>query len=75
MLFSKISYQQIQWSFSFRDSVRQVVSSSKPREEAGMYWGYKVRYASNLSSVFRECPYKVLCFDSIYQQTTDTLET
>ncbi|EOY05605.1 OB-fold-like, putative isoform 3 [Theobroma cacao] len=37
---------------------RQVVSSSKPREEAGTYWGYKVRYASNISSVFSECPYK-----------------
>ncbi|PON80137.1 methyltransferase C9orf114 protein [Parasponia andersonii] len=40
------------------DAVRQVVSSSKPRDEAGMYWGYKVRYASNISSVLRECPYK-----------------
>ncbi|KAF4365047.1 hypothetical protein F8388_001795 [Cannabis sativa] len=40
------------------DSVRQVVSSSKPREEANTYWGYRVRYASNISSVFRECPYK-----------------
>ncbi|KAF3457176.1 hypothetical protein FNV43_RR01833 [Rhamnella rubrinervis] len=40
------------------DSPRQIVSSSKPREEAGMYWGYKVRYASNVSSVLKECPYK-----------------
>ncbi|GLU08843.1 hypothetical protein SLE2022_257280 [Rubroshorea leprosula] len=40
------------------DLPRQVVSSSKPREDAGMYWGYKVRYASNISSVFRDCPYK-----------------
>uniref|UniRef100_A0A803Q293 Uncharacterized protein n=1 Tax=Cannabis sativa TaxID=3483 RepID=A0A803Q293_CANSA len=40
------------------DSVRQIVSSSKPREEANTYWGYRVRYASNISSVFRECPYK-----------------
>ncbi|EOY05604.1 OB-fold-like, putative isoform 2 [Theobroma cacao] len=40
------------------DLPRQVVSSSKPREEAGTYWGYKVRYASNISSVFSECPYK-----------------
>lgn len=40
------------------DIPRQVVSSSKPREDAGMYWGYKVRYASNISSVFMECPYK-----------------
>ncbi|XP_038998571.1 putative methyltransferase C9orf114 [Hibiscus syriacus] len=36
----------------------QVVSSSKPREDTGMYWGYKVRYASNISSVFSDCPYK-----------------
>uniref|UniRef100_A0A5B7AYQ3 Methyltransferase n=1 Tax=Davidia involucrata TaxID=16924 RepID=A0A5B7AYQ3_DAVIN len=40
------------------DLPRQVVSSSKPRESAGMYWGYKVRYASNISSVFKDCPYK-----------------
>ncbi|EEF45365.1 putative methyltransferase C9orf114 [Ricinus communis] len=37
---------------------RQVVSLSKPREEAGMYWGYRVRYASNISTVFNDCPYK-----------------
>ncbi|CAA7035384.1 unnamed protein product [Microthlaspi erraticum] len=40
------------------DLVRQIVPSSKPREEAGMYWGYKVRYASHLSSVFKECPFE-----------------
>ncbi|KAM5569322.1 hypothetical protein ABKV19_016707 [Rosa sericea] len=40
------------------DISRQVVSSSKPREEAGMYWGYKVRYASNITSVMTECPYE-----------------
>lgn len=40
------------------DQPRQVISSSKPREEAGMYWGYKVRYAANISSVFNFCPYK-----------------
>ncbi|CAK7326998.1 unnamed protein product [Dovyalis caffra] len=40
------------------DSPRQVVSLSKPREEAGMYWGYRVRYASNINSVFKDCPYK-----------------
>ncbi|KAM7278016.1 hypothetical protein ACFE04_005150 [Oxalis oulophora] len=40
------------------DVPRQVVSSSKPREEAGMYWGYKVRYAPNISSVFEGCPHK-----------------
>lgn len=36
----------------------QVVSSSTPMEDAGMYWGYKVRYAPNISSVFKNCPYK-----------------
>ncbi|KAL9352805.1 hypothetical protein Peur_055485 [Populus x canadensis] len=40
------------------DSPRQVVSLSKPREEAGMYWGYRVQYASNISSVFKDCPYR-----------------
>ncbi|GFZ14120.1 hypothetical protein Acr_24g0003100 [Actinidia rufa] len=40
------------------DLPRQVVSSSKPRDEAGMYWGYKVRYASSISSVFIDSPYK-----------------
>lgn len=40
------------------DIPRGIVSSSKPMEEAGMYWGYRVRYASNLSSVFKDCPHK-----------------
>ncbi|CAL1411401.1 unnamed protein product [Linum trigynum] len=35
-----------------------IVPFSKPREEAGMYWGYRVRYASNISSVFKHCPFK-----------------
>ncbi|CAL0300413.1 unnamed protein product [Lupinus luteus] len=39
------------------DLPRQVVSSSKPREE-GMYWGYQVRYAHNISSVYKDCAYK-----------------
>ncbi|KAI7734611.1 hypothetical protein M8C21_025406 [Ambrosia artemisiifolia] len=39
------------------DEPRPVVSSSKPREE-GMYWGYKVRYAANISSVLKGCPHK-----------------
>lgn len=47
----------------FLDFVHQVVSSSKPREEVGTYWGYKVRYASNISSVFKECPFKVSKFE------------
>ncbi|KAM3755196.1 hypothetical protein ACB098_02G022500 [Castanea mollissima] len=40
------------------DLPREIASPSKPREESGMYWGYRVRYASNLSSVFKDCPYK-----------------
>ncbi|CDO99020.1 unnamed protein product [Coffea canephora] len=36
----------------------QVVPSSRPRDEVGMYWGYKVRYASNISAVISSCPYK-----------------
>ncbi|XP_055818080.1 uncharacterized protein LOC129887141 isoform X2 [Solanum dulcamara] len=40
------------------DIPHQVVSSSTPKEDAGMYWGYKVRYAPNISSVFKNCPYK-----------------
>ncbi|KAK4266380.1 hypothetical protein QN277_027314 [Acacia crassicarpa] len=39
------------------DLPHQIVSSSKPREE-GQYWGYQVRYAHNLSSVFKDCTYK-----------------
>ncbi|KAL7123946.1 hypothetical protein ABFS83_14G016000 [Erythranthe nasuta] len=36
---------------------RKIVPSSRPRDD-GMYWGYKVRYAPNISSVFNKCPYK-----------------
>ncbi|XP_043696945.1 putative methyltransferase C9orf114 [Telopea speciosissima] len=35
----------------------KVVKSSEPRE-MGFYWGYKVRYASNITSVFKQCPYE-----------------
>ncbi|KAG0482406.1 hypothetical protein HPP92_010490 [Vanilla planifolia] len=40
------------------DCLKKVVDHNRPREEMGIYWGYKVRYASNLSSVFKNCPYK-----------------
>ncbi|XP_057546189.1 uncharacterized protein LOC130825143 [Amaranthus tricolor] len=36
----------------------QVVDPSTPREQEGMYWGYKVRYAPNLSSVIENCTYE-----------------
>ncbi|XP_066466613.1 putative methyltransferase C9orf114 homolog [Tiliqua scincoides] len=35
-----------------------VVSSHHPRTVSGLYWGYSVRLASCLSSVFAECPFK-----------------
>lgn len=41
------------------DLPRQVVSSSKPTREEGTYWGYQVRYAHNISAVFKDCAYKV----------------
>ncbi|KAM0872823.1 hypothetical protein ACQ4PT_022511 [Festuca glaucescens] len=40
------------------DCVRKVVPPSSPSEEMGSYWGYKVRYASNLSDVINGSPYK-----------------
>ncbi|XP_042381234.1 putative methyltransferase C9orf114 homolog isoform X2 [Zingiber officinale] len=39
------------------DGFKKVVSSSQ-RDQIGIYWGYKVRYASNLSNVFKNCSYK-----------------
>lgn len=35
-----------------------VVAPSMPRQETGIYWGYNVRIADNLSSVFTESPYE-----------------
>ncbi|KAJ6802770.1 putative methyltransferase C9orf114-like protein isoform X1 [Iris pallida] len=40
------------------DCVKSVVTPMSPREEMGLYWGYRVRYASNLSCVFKGCPFK-----------------
>ena len=45
------------------------VAPSAPRQEAGYYWGYTVRPASSLSSVFTECP-----FDGGYDLTFGTSE-
>ena len=36
----------------------QVVTPRTPCEENGLYWGYKVRSCSSLSSVFTKSPYK-----------------
>ncbi|KAG8045086.1 hypothetical protein GUJ93_ZPchr0008g12116 [Zizania palustris] len=38
--------------------VRKVVPPSSPKDEMELYWGYKVRYASNLSRVFSDSQYK-----------------
>ncbi|XP_005992155.1 putative methyltransferase C9orf114 homolog isoform X2 [Latimeria chalumnae] len=35
-----------------------VVAPHVPRTELGLYWGYSVRLASCLSTVFTECPFK-----------------
>ncbi|CAH2316309.1 Hypothetical predicted protein [Pelobates cultripes] len=35
-----------------------VVSPQSPRTDGGLYWGYRVRLASCISSVFTECPFK-----------------
>lgn len=40
------------------DCLRKVVKRCSPREEKGLYWGYTVRYASNLSRALKSCPYK-----------------
>ena len=34
------------------------VASSKPRTEAGYYWGFEPRMSRSLSSVFEECPWE-----------------
>ncbi|XP_065314403.1 putative methyltransferase C9orf114 isoform X2 [Gordionus sp. m RMFG-2023] len=34
-----------------------LVSPTEPLQAAGLYWGYNVRLASQLSKVFSECPY------------------
>ena len=36
----------------------KVVPPSTPREELGLYWGYSVRFAPTLTSVFTKSPFK-----------------
>ena len=36
----------------------KAVAPREPREEAGLYWGYTVRVADNLSAVWSECPFE-----------------
>lgn len=40
------------------DCIRQAVDRSEPSKKMGLYWGYNVRYSSNISCVFKECPYQ-----------------
>lgn len=35
-----------------------IVSPSQPRAETGVYWGYSVRLAKNLSEIFLKAPYE-----------------
>lgn len=43
---------------SYMDTLTgNAISPEVPREQAGYYWGYQVRQASSLGSVFTECPY------------------
>jgi len=36
----------------------KVVSSQKPRDDLGLYWGYEVRVVDSLAKVIEECPYE-----------------
>ncbi|CAK3791526.1 related to transcription co-repressor GAL80 [Lecanosticta acicola] len=47
----------------------EAVSPETPREQAGYYWGYNVRQASSLGTVFTECP-----FDGGYDVSIGTSE-
>ncbi|XP_035730880.1 putative methyltransferase C9orf114 homolog [Vespa mandarinia] len=35
-----------------------IVSPTEPKSETGIYWGYSVKLAKNLSEVFKKCSYK-----------------
>lgn len=38
--------------------VGKLVSMAEPREQLGIYWGYTSRFASSLSNVWAESPFK-----------------
>lgn len=38
--------------------VAEVVSPSRPRQDTGVYWGYNVRLANNLTQILTQCPYE-----------------
>ena len=55
------------WCYTIVAGVlHQIVPSTRP-QEGGLYWGYKVRYAPNLSSVIENCPFEVRMTISIKQ--------
>lgn len=35
-----------------------MVSPTEPRQQLGVYWGYKCRIAQDFNSIFEECPYE-----------------
>ncbi|KAK4495049.1 hypothetical protein PRZ48_013376 [Zasmidium cellare] len=47
----------------------EAVAPETPREQAGYYWGYSVRQAASLGSIFTECP-----FDGGYDVSVGTSE-
>lgn len=55
--------------FQSFEAVAEAVAPSTPREEVGYYWGYTVRSASSLSTIFTESPY-----DGGYDITIGTSE-
>jgi predicted SPOUT superfamily RNA methylase MTH1 len=40
----------------------KAVSPKTPREQYGLYWGYRTRMADTISKVFTECPFEVITF-------------
>ncbi|KAK0091040.1 hypothetical protein PV326_003839 [Microctonus aethiopoides] len=39
--------------------IGKVVSPNVPRQETGIYWGYTVRLASNITEIFTKSPYEI----------------
>jgi predicted SPOUT superfamily RNA methylase MTH1 len=52
--------------------IGQVVSPSTPREELGLYWGYRVRLASSLSSVISGSPWAIPATPPAASELSDT---
>ncbi|MCJ1474534.1 hypothetical protein MMC13_003192 [Lambiella insularis] len=65
----KFAASTLPQNFQNTQVTAEAVAPSAPREEAGFYWGYSVRSASSLSTVFTECVY-----DGGYDLTFGTSE-